>query len=76
MNFQKNSRKLSIALIGFAMVGMMAFSGCQVSVGGQTLPSAYYMKDDLQYFPKGHEFKLHQEATAQRAARINNELNR
>ena len=32
--------------------------GCQTTVGGQALPSAYYLKDDVQYFPAGPEFKL------------------
>ena len=44
------------------------FTGCQVSVGGQTLPSAYYLKDDVQYFPAGPEFKLTREAAAIREA--------
>ena len=35
----------------------------------KTLPSAYYLKDDIQYFPQGHEFKLQSEAAALRAAR-------
>jgi hypothetical protein len=38
--------------------------GCQGSIGGQTLPSAYYLRDDVQYFPAGPEFKLLNEATA------------
>lgn len=38
--------------------------GCQVDVGGQTLPSPYYLDDDLQYFPTGPEFKLSREAAA------------
>lgn len=34
-------------------------SGClQTSVGGQTLPSAYYLADDIQYFPAGPETRL------------------
>ena len=34
-------------------------TGCfQTTVGGQTLPSAYYLDDDVQYFPKGSEQKL------------------
>ena len=33
-------------------------SGCQTVMGGQTLPSAYYLRDDVQYFPHGPEFKL------------------
>jgi hypothetical protein len=32
--------------------------GCQTTVGGQALPSGYYLKDDVQYFPAGPEFKL------------------
>jgi hypothetical protein len=28
-------------------------TGCQTVVGGQTLPSAYYLKDDIQYFRHG-----------------------
>lgn len=38
--------------------------GCQVDVGGQTLPSPYYMQDDIQYFDPGPEFKLSREAAA------------
>lgn len=34
-------------------------SGClQTTIGGQTLPSAYYLDDDVQYFPTGPEQKL------------------
>src|SRR5437763_299412 len=32
--------------------------GCQTTVGGQTLPSPNYLRDDLSYFPPGPEFKL------------------
>ncbi len=39
-------------------------SGCQVDVGGQTLPSPWYLTDDVQYFPAGPEFKLSREAAA------------
>ena len=62
--------------LGAAIVSCVAVSGCQVSVGGQTLPSPYYMKDDLQYFPKGPEFPLTHEANALKAARANAEINR
>ncbi len=40
----------------------IAPTGCQVYVGGQTLPSAWYYKDDVQYHPAGPEFKLYREA--------------
>ena len=35
-----------------------AATGCQATVGGQTLPSAYYLRDDIQYFPAGPEYLL------------------
>ncbi len=53
-----------ICSVGLAMVA--GSTGCQVDVGGQTLPSAYYTKDDVQYFPPGPEFKLSREAAAQK----------
>lgn len=42
-------------------------TGCQVSVSGQTLPSPYYMHDDVQYFAPGPEFKLTEEANMMKA---------
>ena len=45
-------------------------------MGGQTLPSATYLEDDVQYFPAGPEFKLPREAAALRAARAEEKLNR
>ncbi|MFN9368847.1 MAG: hypothetical protein ACK6CT_08780 [Planctomycetia bacterium] len=58
-------------LKGFATlaigVGSAMLTGCQVDVGGQTLPSAYYLQDDIQYFPAGPEMKLSKEAAAQKA---------
>jgi hypothetical protein len=53
---------------GALLLGVAALSGCQVSVAGQTLPSAYYFDDDIQYFRKGPEFKLSREAAALKAA--------
>lgn len=47
---------------------LAALVGCQVHVGGQTLPSPYWHYDDVQYFPPGNEFKLANEAAAMRAA--------
>jgi len=57
-----------ILLVGVALAAPW-FTGCQVDVGGQTLPSAYYLQDDVQYFPAGPEFKLSREAAAQKAYR-------
>ncbi|HZZ71108.1 MAG TPA: hypothetical protein VFE24_02580 [Pirellulales bacterium] len=50
-------------------VGLMITAcsvGCQSHIGGQSLPSPYYLQDDVQYFPPGTEFKLSKEAAAQR----------
>ena len=34
-------------------------TGClQTTIGGQTLPSAYFLDDDVQYMPTGPEQKL------------------
>ncbi len=40
------------------------FTGCQVEMAGQTLPSPYYLTDDVQYYAPGPEFKLAREAAA------------
>ncbi|MBN2578474.1 MAG: hypothetical protein JXB10_05735 [Pirellulales bacterium] len=53
--------------LGVGMLVMISATGCQVDVGGQTLPSAYYLQDDVQYFPDGPEFPLAREAAAQKA---------
>lgn len=69
MNFRKTMSPslcpswtaLSASLMLLASV---ASTGCQVEVGGQSLPSAYYQSDDIQYYPPGSEFKLAREAAA------------
>jgi hypothetical protein len=43
---------------------MMLLVGCQVEVAGVTLPSPYYLSDDVQYYAPGPEFKLAREAAA------------
>jgi len=47
-------------MIGLALncLATCLFSGCQTTIGGQTLPSAYYLRDDVQYFPSGPETQL------------------
>lgn len=60
-----NSRRGVFAL---GAIALMALAGCQVDISGQTLPSPYYLTDDVQYFPPGHEFKLQREADAMAAA--------
>ncbi len=72
-----NRRKIqSIALTLAAGICLVGSTGCQVSLNGQTLPSPYYLQDDVQYFPSGPEFKLPREAAALRAATAEEKLNR
>lgn len=47
-------------LLAAACSGVL--TGCQTTMGGQTLPSPDYLSDDVQYFPAGPEFKLTQTA--------------
>ncbi|MBS0267165.1 MAG: hypothetical protein JSS02_34895 [Planctomycetes bacterium] len=41
-----------------------AATGCQTTIGGQTLPSPNYLRDDLQFYPAGPEFKLSKQVQA------------
>tara|TARA_Y100000588_G_scaffold241837_2_gene255814 strand:- start:3166 stop:3408 length:243 start_codon:yes stop_codon:yes gene_type:complete len=53
------SKRLASGLILLAAAGIAGLAGCQTTVGGQTLPSGYYLRDDVQYFPSGPEFLLY-----------------
>ena len=56
-----------VRFAGFAFLGgacCLAATGCQTTVAGQTLPSAYYLRDDIQFFPAGPEMKLAKEIEA------------
>ncbi|NLS92165.1 MAG: hypothetical protein GXX96_08305 [Planctomycetaceae bacterium] len=62
-------RPLRAFLVGLVIAAAAAATtGCQVDLGGQTLPSPWYTTDDVQYFPPGPEFKLQREATALKKA--------
>lgn len=52
-------------LVVLAMASAFSLlTGCQVEYAGQTLPSPYYLSDDIQYYAPGPEFKLAREAAA------------
>lgn len=51
----------------FAMV-CVATTGCQTYQLGQVLPTPYFMRDDIQYFPKGPQHPLANELNAMQAA--------
>ncbi len=59
-------------MYGLCVSAALAASGCQVNVGGQSLPSAYYLTDDVQYFAPGPEFSLAREAATQQVRQAEN----
>jgi len=63
-NVKKN--RASWSTLALFMVGpaVSMLTGCQVEYAGQTLPSPYYLTDDIQYYAPGPEFKLAREAAA------------
>ncbi len=59
-----SQRRLSTMLCGLVVLVSLATTGCQMDIAGQTLPSPYYLTDDVQYYAPGPEFKLAREAAA------------
>ena len=49
--------------LGLALATISS-TGCQGVYNGQTLPSPWYLSDDIQYFPAGPRMKLWREAAA------------
>ena len=64
MQRPRTQSKLKCALASLVTLSTICTAGCQLDVGGQTLPSPYYITDDVQYFPAGPEFQLTREAAA------------
>lgn len=58
---------LRSVLCGVGLTMALCSTGCQGLYNGQTLPSPWYIGDDIQYFPPGPEFKLSREAAAMKA---------
>ncbi|MEL6110755.1 MAG: hypothetical protein AAFU85_32520 [Planctomycetota bacterium] len=72
LTFKQTARSLALSMLaGSCLAGA---TGCQVTMNGQTLPSPYYLQDDVQYSPAGPEFKLPREAAALKAARAQEKL--
>jgi hypothetical protein len=76
MNSQTITNTLRKTVCGICLALALCATGCQMSVGGQTLPSPYYFMDDIQYFPAGPEMKLSREAAAMQRAKADQELYR
>ncbi|MGI8982853.1 MAG: hypothetical protein ACR2FY_26840 [Pirellulaceae bacterium] len=68
---------LKTGLCGLTLATLaIGSTGCQITEGGQTLPSSWYLTDDVQYFAPGPEFKLSREAAAQKAFKSDLEAQR
>ena len=65
----RKQRPLRLLMAGVGLFAALGATGCQVDIGGQTLPSPYYLTDDVQYFQPGTEFMLPREAAALNAER-------
>ena len=63
MNLNRLKRWPQLGLLACGLLSTAAI-GCQTTIGGQTLPSAYYLDDDVQYFPAGPEFMLSNQVRA------------
>ena len=57
MNVQR-SVATKFALVLGGILSLNGLCGCQTNIGGQTLPSAWYLRDDVQFFPAGPETLL------------------
>ena len=59
-------------------LGLLATSaiGCQSTISGQTMPSSYYIYDDVQYHPAGQENRLpnKRRAIEQHKLKLQNDL--
>lgn len=58
------SKLMRVVLACVGLLGAVSAAGCQTELAGMTLPSARYLKDDVQYFPPGPEFPLANEEAA------------
>jgi hypothetical protein len=58
-------------LAACGLIAALGATGCQSSVGGQTLPSAYYLRDDVQFFPAGPEEPLYNQKRAIEEYKLN-----
>ena len=67
MNTPRNQGWIKTTLCGVGLLVACTSVGCQISTGGQLLPSGYYQQDDVQYFGPGPEMKLSNEAAAMKA---------
>lgn len=76
MKSRESKGGLHAVCCGVVLAAAAMATGCQVSTSGQTLPSPYYMRDDVQYFAPGPEFKLAREAALLKAYNADQQMQR
>lgn len=76
MKTNTNQTWVRLALCSLGLAATVCATGCQVSVGGQVLPSPWYLEDDVQYYAPATEFKLSKEAAQMKAYKADQELQR
>lgn len=59
---KKIGRLLAGSLLVLLIAASLGSTGCAVYSNGMTLPNPYYMKNKVQYFPRGPEFPFSNEA--------------
>ena len=51
-------------ILGFCFIALLSMAtGCQSHIGGQTLPSAFYLENDVRYYAPGAKNPLQNETT-------------
>ena len=69
MSQSQKHRRWKRVLGGVALGSCLGLTGCMGNYSGQNLPSGYYLNSQIQYYPPGNQFKLTEEAAAQKAYR-------
>jgi hypothetical protein len=59
---KKIGRFFTGSMLGLVIAVSLGSTGCAVYSNGMTLPNPYYMKNHVQYFPRGTEFPFPNEA--------------
>ena len=61
-------KRLVLSVVA-SVASSLLLTGCQTTIGGQTLPSPDYLGDDVQYHPAGAEFQHGNKVAAARKFR-------
>lgn len=62
------------ALTAVTIGAFSLLAGCQLTQNGQTLPSPYYLDNEIQYFPAGNEFQFQGEVDRMKREQVNRQL--